>query len=782
MRDFKHIKKGKVLLRAVSAVLIVFMLAWYWNSLPNPLFNNSYSTVLEDEDGKLLGAKIADDEQWRFPISYKTPEKFEKAIIEFEDNRFYKHLGVDPVAISRALIQNYEAGYVVSGASTLTMQVIRLAKKNPDRTVWEKFKEVIQASRLELTHSKKEILSLYAAHAPFGGNVVGLEAASWRYFGRSPDKLSWAESAMLAVLPNSPALIHPGRNRTLLKEKRDRLLLRLYQKREIDSLTYSLAAMEELPSKPLPLPSVAPHYLTKKYLEDGKGKRITSTLNHSIQVKVNRIVDEHHKELKTNGIQNIGVLVLNVKSKKVAAYVGNTNAGKIHGKYVDVVQAPRSTGSILKPFLYMLKLNEGEMLPHSLVPDVPSRFSDYSPKNFTRTYSGAVPASEALSRSLNVPAVYMLQEFGVSKFHYYLNQMGLSTINKPPEHYGLSLILGGAEGSLWDIGVAYASLASQLKNYDSRKSASKIFKPVLFEEASNIDRNSFELSSGSIWNTFEAMAEVNRPQGESFWRRFEGARKVAWKTGTSFGFRDGWAVGITPDYVVAVWVGNADGEGRPELTGTKTAGPILFDVFNELPKTGWFEEPIYDLNKIEVCKLSGFRVGQYCEQKDTTSVNIQGLSSKVCPFHKIVHLNKEETKQVNSSCERIENITSKSWFVLPPDQEWYYRKSHPLYNSLPPMQSNCGEPEIASMKLIYPFKSSNIFIPIELDGETGKTVFEIAHRNPNAKVYWHLNDTYLGETDKFHQLSMSPNVGKHTLVLVDEFGERLIQEFEIVSR
>ena len=296
----------------------------YWNVLPSPLFSASYSTVVEDKSGKLLGAKIADDGQWRFPISDEVPYKFEQAIMEFEDRNFQSHFGVDPVAIGRALIQNYKAGEVVSGASTLSMQVVRLSKQNPKRTVWEKLKEMVQATRLELSYSKKEILAMYAAHAPFGGNVVGLETASWRYYGRKPDQLSWAESATLAVLPNSPALIHPGRNRDALKAKRDRLLSRLFEQTKIDSLTYTLSLLEALPEKPHPLPSEAPHVVANQYLNGNRGKKIHSAINAQLQEQINKIVAQHHRELSANGIQNAAVLVLNVKTEEVAAYVANT--------------------------------------------------------------------------------------------------------------------------------------------------------------------------------------------------------------------------------------------------------------------------------------------------------------------------------------------------------------------------------------------------------------------------------------------------------------------------
>lgn len=776
-RKKSPLKRG---FRGLLFFLGISLIVFYYFSLPSPLFQTSYSTVLEDKHGNLLGAKIADDGQWRFPVSEEVPEKFKTAIIEFEDNNFYRHPGVDLFAVGRAIIQNYKAGEIVSGASTLSMQVIRLAKQNPKRTFSEKLKELIQATRLEFSYSKEEIMSFYAAHAPFGGNVVGLEAASWRYFGRSPDKLSWAESAMLAVLPNSPALIHPGRNREKLKMKRDQLLERMYQKGTIDSLTFHLAILEQLPEKPHRLPNTAPHYLAGYYSSTQSGKKITSGIDQQLQLRVKNIVEYHRELLSANGIHNAGVVVLNIKNRSIEAYVGNTNSGMDHSDKVDVNIAPRSTGSILKPFLYLLKLNEGELLPDALVPDVPSRFSDYSPKNFSRTYSGAVPASEALSRSLNVPAVYMLQEFGVPKFHHYLNSFGISTINKVPEHYGLTLILGGAEGTLLDISSAYASLAYQLNEYNASKPGSDVLRSVNFKSG-EINQKNVEINSGAIWSTFEAMKQVNRPEGEAFWRRFEGSRKVAWKTGTSFGHRDAWAIGVTPEFVVGVWVGNADGEGRPDLTGIKTAAPVLFDIFNSLPKTSWFNEPLYEMEKMNICKLSGYRAGQYCETIDTLSVPKPALKAKVCPYHQLIHVNENESKRVNSACTDISKIKAKKWFVLPADQEWYYRKAHPEYKPLPQVGSGCEE-SVSSMKIIYPFKESNIYVPVELDGETGKTVFEVAHRQPNAKVYWHLDNEFLGETNHFHQLSLSPKPGKHVLILIDEFGEKLEHTFQIVSR
>jgi penicillin-binding protein 1C len=388
----------------------------YYYSLSFPLFEVPYATVLEDKKGNLLGAAIADDGQWRFPQTDSVSEKFKLAITHFEDQYFDFHPGFNPFSLLRATWQNVKAGKVVSGGSTLTMQVIRLAR-HKDRTFWEKFKEIALATRLEMACSKEEILKLYAAHAPFGGNVVGIDAAAWRYFGRNSHQLSWAENALLAVLPNSPSLIYPGKNHKLLLKKRDLLLHKLLNNNVIDTLTYQLALTEVIPSHPHALPSFAPHLLTRMRNEGLKGKRKRSSLDIVLQQQVSKILYRHHLPLKANQIFNGAALILDVQSGDVLAYVGNTQAGASHGEAVDIITAPRSTGSILKPFLYAAMLDEGQILPQSILPDIPTFIDGFAPKNFDQSFEGAVPADEVIALTLNVPAVHMLRADGVEKFH-----------------------------------------------------------------------------------------------------------------------------------------------------------------------------------------------------------------------------------------------------------------------------------------------------------------------------------------------------------------------------
>jgi penicillin-binding protein 1C len=416
--------KTKVYRKLAGALLQVFEL-WYNFSLPRPHFDTPYSLILQDRQGELLSARIAEDGQWRFPPPDSLPEKYVHALILFEDQRFFRHPGIDLRAVARAIGQNLRSRRIVSGASTITMQTIRLARGDRQRNLWNKMVEVILATRLELSRSKADILRIYAAQAPFGGNVVGLDAAAWRYFGKSPQYLSWAEAATLAVLPNSPGLIHPGRNRAALRAKRNRLLKKLADQGLIDDMGLELAMAEELPQAPLPLPRNAPHLLEKAARDYQTGKlpspRVLSSIDLSLQRQMSVRVEQHREVLAANQIHNAAAVLIHIPSNQILAYVGNApGAGASHGGMVDILEAPRSTGSILKPFLYAMALEDGLILPGSLLRDVPSNFNGYRPENYHRGFHGAIPADEALARSLNIPFVHLLKEYGLELFHLQL--------------------------------------------------------------------------------------------------------------------------------------------------------------------------------------------------------------------------------------------------------------------------------------------------------------------------------------------------------------------------
>ncbi len=814
----------KLRTRLVLAFLLV-VLTWFWFSLPEYLFRAPACYVIEDAKGNLLGASIAADGQWRFPYNKNVPEKFRQCILAFEDKRFYYHPGVDLIAMARAIRQNLGSGRKRSGASTITMQVIRLSR-NKERSLWQKFIESILAVRLELACSKNEILALYASNAPFGSNVVGLDAAAWRYFGRGPDRLSWGETASLAVLPNSPSLVHPGRNRDVLLKKRNRLLEKLRALGKIDSATCELAKLEPLPGEPLPLPQLAPHLLQRfrneATLRPGSSSLARTTIDIGIQKDVIGIIEQHHSLLKGSGINNACALVLDVETGNVLAYVGNVyhpEDAELQSD-VDVIKAPRSPGSTLKPILYAAMLSDGMILPHSLIPDIPTQIGGYSPRNFDQGFDGAVPASRALSRSLNVPAVRMLRDYKYSRFYDLLKQAGITTLNRPSDAYGLSLILGGCEVNLWDLAGVYASMARTLNRQHWNKGklmAADFHQPVyLFPDElaegkpiPDLKREAavqkgqglaFLQSAGkpqnddpgrsinfldvpSIWFTFQAMEEVMRPGEEGLWQQFGSSQRIAWKTGTSFGFRDAWAIGISPRFVVAVWVGNADGEGRPGLIGVQTAAPILFDIFRNLPAGKWFTEPDFGYAYLPVCRKSGYRANLDCEEIDTVMVPQNGIKAPLCGYHKLIHLDHSARYRVTEECEPPSSMIHRSWFVLPPAMEWYYKQKHYDYLTLPAFKSGCGFGESGKqMELIYPDQDARIYVPVEINGEKGRTIFTAAHRSPGMKIFWHLDDEFIGTTTHIHQMALSPGAGKHFITLVDERGESITRIFEILEK
>ncbi|MBL7816983.1 MAG: penicillin-binding protein 1C [Saprospiraceae bacterium] len=785
----KHRRKTQI---AVIGLFVAFGFC-----LPRPLFDDPTSMVLEANDGALLNARIASDGQWRFPPTDTVPEKYIACLIEFEDQWFYYHPGVDVFALGRAVWQNIKSKGVVSGGSTITMQTIRLARKNKPRNIITKMIEATMAMRLEVTYTKREILQLYASNAPFGGNVVGLEAASWRYFGKSPKQLTWAESALLAVLPNAPAMIHVSRNREALLNKRNRLLERLILRGRLDRVTGDLAKEEPLPEQPLPLPQAAPHLLDRAFKEQifrtGKHSRVRTTIDENLQKQVNSILQIHHNTLVSNGVHNAAAFVLDIETGNVLVYCGNSpSAGKEHGGDVDIIPSLRSTGSILKPFLYAYAQQEGDICPNSTLVDIPTEIGGYHPENFAETYDGVIPARRALARSLNIPYVRLLNQYGIEKFYHHLKKLGIHSFTKSPDHYGLTLILGGGEGSLWEITNAYASMARTAKHwyaFQNKYAATDWRAPNYIQnKTSNAKPKTQEtpsvLTAAASWLALDAMKEVERPDGEGNWELFQSSKTVAWKTGTSFGFRDAWAVGLTPQYAVGVWVGNADGEGRPGLIGVEKAAPILFDIFNALPtRSEWFEQPYDDMMKIEVCRQSGYRATDLCE-KDTVWATKAAIKVKSCPYHQIIHLDKTGQVQVTSECEEPQNMVHRPWFVLPPLEEFYYRPRHPNYQPPPQYRANCrtATSKINPMQLIYPKSVTKIYVPIDFDGKPSATIFRVAHRDAEAQIYWHLDNEFVSTTKTFHQIALQPPIGKHRLTLVDANGNRLEQTFEIIAK
>jgi penicillin-binding protein 1C len=537
---------AKKIIAGITGIFLVYILI----PLPSPLLEENYSLIVNDEDGNYLRVFLNEDEQWCFPPSDSVhiPDKLKKAVICFEDNYFYWHPGINPVSVIRASYQNVSRGKIVSGASTITMQVARLAKKKP-RTYFNKFLEMLLALKIEFYYSKEEILKIYLDHAPFGGNIKGYRAAAERYFEKTPSELSWAEAAALAVLPNSPGIVNLSYGKDLLKQKRDRLLKKLHENGELDESAYKLALLEPIISRVYPFRILAPHLTQEIYNNTTEGTFVSTTINKDIQQYVELIAKEHSRYLKREGINNCAALIMETKTGKIKAYVGSQDYFESEAQgMVNGVTAARSSGSILKPFLYALSMDEGIIIPQTLIKDVRTYFDSFSPQNADEKFNGVVPAKEALIRSLNIPAVRLLNTYGIYRFYSFLKNAGISTLFRPADDYGLPLIIGGAEVNMIDMAMLYSGLAH----------SGMFSKPYfLIEDSSKSSVSTIQLiSPGSCLLVLDMLKELKRPGAEYYWEKYQNQRPIAWKTGTSYGGKDAWAVGVSPEWTIAVWVGN----------------------------------------------------------------------------------------------------------------------------------------------------------------------------------------------------------------------------------
>src|SRR5574344_244943 len=678
-----QLNKEKIWKALASSFLLTIVLMVPLAFIPQT--GGPYSYALYDKDRTLIGASVAADGQWRFSPG-DVPDRFEKAIILFEDKRFYSHPGIDPISISRAVVSNVRANRIVSGGSTITMQTARILAKNKPRTFIQKINEAFLALLLKLRYTKKDILALYSANAPFGGNVVGLEAASWRYFNRPPETLTWAEAATLAVLPNQPSLVYPGANKEILLSKRNMLLHEMRRNNYFSEETLNLSLAEPLPQKPYALPSIAPHYMQFMKSQTKKANKMYSTLSSPLQKNTAQILERWSLQFSRSGINNAAAIIIDTQTGNTLAYCGNTG---IDGRNattssIDLIQSRRSSGSLLKPFLYAAMLDSGLLLPNQLVIDIPTRIGSYKPDNNIPVYRGAVPASEALSRSLNIPAVRELREYGISAFLDYLKECGFSTFTRSADDYGLPLILGGGELTHFEATKAYASMMNKACDGE----------------------NDFPASAGASYLTLDALQKGIRPDDEVLWESFANAKKIAWKTGTSSGYRDAWAIGTTVEYTVGVWIGNAEGQGSPSLTSITTSAPVMFDLFSILPVTHWPNAPYEDLVMEKTCAASGYCAGPNCANTKNVLRPSHAPAPKACPYCKLISLTPDEKYQAAVSDMTGEYAGKmplmKQYFVLPPAVEYWYTKRSLNYHKVPRRIPGHNSTDNGELAIVFP--------------------------------------------------------------------------------
>lgn len=750
------------------SLVVLLMLAAYL-AIPLPRFANQYSTVVRDHQGRLLRAFLSADQQWRFPPDpdYRIPKPLLACVLMYEDGHFPWHAGVDLHAVLRAAWKNLRHLEVVEGASTLTMQTIRLAHRRP-RTLINKLLEALQAFKLELRWSKSRILLTYLNHAPYGGNIEGIQAAAMRYFGKTPQQLTWSEAATLAVLPNSPGLISPVMNREQLRTKRNALLKRLEQEAVISPAIARLASEEPLPSNLHSFQIAGAHWSQRFHNDPScRGKINESTLDRKIQAAVEHAVADYARSTTREGIQHIAAVVLDTETGEVKAYVGSPDYFDFAAKGpIDGAAAPRSTGSILKPFLYALSMDAGLILPRTWIRDVPTFYGAFSPANADRGYGGLVTARNALIQSLNVPAVRLLNLYGTDRLYRFLQNAGLSTLFRNPDEYGLTLILGGGEACLLELASLYRGLGAGGEFHPPRFRAGGIkpfFSPRL-------------ISSQTCFLTLDILRHLKRPGAEYYWQQFSSSRPVAWKTGTSYGQRDAWSLGLTPTWTIGIWAGNFNGQGNPRLSGAGTAAPLMFQLFNSLPtgnRASWFSRQEVIFQKVILCRDSGFRAGPNCPHTVTVDAPLRARPLPICPYHRKVYLTRDGIYQVCSQCWIPGQYKSDTRLVLPPEVAQFMRSRGIGYQPLPPHLPGC--PAAATdnfLRIVYPEPNARIMIPRDFQGVWQRITITVAHSMPASRVFWYVDGEYHGETRGTHKKALLLDPGWHRIMVVDDEGNQ----------
>ena len=716
-----------------------------------------YSVSILDENGKLMDVFLNEDEEWHLKIEDKVEDKLKEAVLTYEDKNFYKHFGVDIFAICRAIRDNV-LGYKRSGASTITMQVAKLAYPKK-RNYINKFIEIIQSLKIELMLDKETILKYYLNNAPYGGNIVGFGTAARVYFEKDPKNLSYAECALLAVLPNSPGLMHIERNREKLVAKRNKLLDKLYENGKLSEDELELAKREPLPKERHSFERVAPH-LARRLSNIEKSKVIKTTINYDIQKKMQEIVKSYTDFTHSEGIVNAAMMVVENKTRNVKAYIGSQefmdmdNAGQVDG-----ITAKRSPGSILKPFLYALSIDDGIIAPESLVQDVPMFFANFNPQNANRKYTGMIEARQALISSLNIPFVHLLQQYSEDRFYYFLKDtLGFS--ENSPGLYGLSLILGTKEFTLEEIATLYTGLANYGKmtklHYlldDKDRSMKKMF------------------SEGASYLTLDTLKELVRPGLNNLYKWKD---PISWKTGTSFGKRDAWACGMTPDYTVIVWVGNFSGASNDNLSGVISGGRLLFNVFQELTNSNKkFTPPLYDLENIEVDKITGYRINMDGVEKKFIRYPKSAKPLKLSPYYKKIYVD-DNGVEIDSRDANFANSHEKVILNYPIEVVNYLVRENRDISEIYNVKTN-----EKSIKILYPTPFVKILLPKDLDKEQ-KLIAKIANVK-NQNIYWYLDNEFIG-FDKSFEKEIDLGAGNHTLTIVAEDGETAKTNFTVEKK
>jgi penicillin-binding protein 1C len=754
-------KKKKLII--LSSIPLVFLLVLVLFPLDQGKLRKPPSQAIYDRDGRLLRAFLSPDEKWRMSCRLDEISPYLKeAVVTIEDRFFYYHPGINPWSLIRAVYLNIKHKRIVSGGSTITMQVARMMEHRK-RTLFSKLIEVIRALKLELFYSKNEILEFYFNMAPYGGNIEGVEAACYYYFQKSPAEISLSQATLLTAIPNSPQQLNPQRYSKRVKEKRDEILKYLRQKKVITDQEYLRAVKEEIAIENTAMPFEAPHFtdLVQRCYPDKA--RMHTTLDREIQTKCESILRKHLGKWRSMGITNGAVVVIDNKTNSLRALVGSYDFfDDSHGGQVNGAVSPRSPGSTLKPLLYAYGIDKGLITPSAMLYDVPVNYAGYIAENYDGKYHGVVTVKEALVRSLNVPAILFLAKTGVGNFISFLQQGGISTINSDQTSYGLSLILGGCDLKLIELTNLYSTLANRGK-----------YRPVRYCKDEPIQGGERILSAGAAYIITELLAEVVRPDLPLYWEFSLDRPKVAWKTGTSYGHRDAWSIGYTKGFTVGVWAGNFDGRSAPELVGAQIAGPILFDILNAISgkdENKWFTKPI-SVSSRKVCAGSGMVPNEDCchtvEEYYLPGVSPMGE----CKIHKGLYIDSKTGYRLCKSDLQERSYERKVFEVWPPEvATWMERNGYPL-EKIPPLLPESQRIMAGKGPIIRsPDGSCEYQVRRGVGLEYQKILLDASVENSVNKIFWFLDGKLIWSGEPEKKTFISPEIGEHRLVCQDDHG------------
>lgn len=755
---------------AVASLAVALALVW---GLPLPeRLQSGHSPALLDARGDELHVALAPDERWRLPTERaRVDPAYIRALLAVEDARFPVHPGVDPLAVLRAARSNLAAGRVVSGASTLTMQLVRLMEPRP-RTFASKLIETLRAMQLELRMSKEEILEAYLTFLPFGGNLEGVETACWALFGHPAAELSDAEIALLIAIPQDPngRRLGPARQ-ARLRAARDAVGARMAEAGLLRAPGDPQDALRDLQSAPLPsvgraLPRAVPH-LAAELLR--RGGRVPTTLDRGLQARVERLVAETAGVARQNNVHNVSVVVMDHQSGAVQALVGgfdfslDTPSGQVPSW-----RARRSPGSTLKPLLYAMALSEGLILPETLVPDVPVRFGSYEPRNFDDRYQGVVRMEEALSRSLNVPFVQLLQRVGLEAFLQKLREAGVEGLDRRPGHYGLSAVVGGLALSPLELAGVYGSLArggEPVRAHLRPAEAPAVGPPLVAPGAAFLTRRALRLRDRPDFPSRRALSGA--PEG------------VAWKTGTSFGHRDAWAVGIGPRHVVVVWLGNLDHRASRWLLGADAAGPLLFDLMDGLgERAAEAEAPPPDLGPLAICPLSGQRPGPACPSQEPALGLLDRAPPERCALHQRIEVDVHTGEEVGPDCRAGRETVERVVVVQIEAAARWLRAQGRGPPPGPPLAPGCAPaPRSPPPRVVGPAPGAVILLIPGMPASEQEVALEA--EGGAAPLQWFVDGRLIGEAGADGRAWWAPSLGHHEALVVDAAGRTAARSLEV---